>query len=184
MKLGILSFASFAFLVGACSGAAPADVETPSDSESSELRTGLCKESACGPAPMMSAERCSDGSIGGSTGRCVRDQGKCHWEIRHCPPEPPVTPPPVPPPTPVPVDCSAEGACGPALGMPTQLCEDGTEAGPICVDKGGVCGWEITTCPTPKGTACGKNVCTSSQICCDGIPFNVPTCVNGPLCPL
>lgn len=48
------------------------------------------------------------------------------------------------------VDCSAPDACGPALGMPNHLCPDGTTtAGPTgrCLDKGGVCGWEIIDCP-------------------------------------
>ena len=44
--------------------------------------------------------------------------------------------------------------CGPALGMPNLLCDDGIHySGPgACVDMGGTCGWEILTCPT---TPCG-----------------------------
>src|SRR6185369_12358723 len=42
-------------------------------------------------------------------------------------------------------------ACGPALGMPNRLCEDGVGvAGPTgnCLRNGdGTCGWEIASCP-------------------------------------
>lgn len=44
----------------------------------------------------------------------------------------------------------ADGACGPALGMPNYLCPDGvTVAGPTgnCLDMGGQCGWEVISCP-------------------------------------
>lgn len=48
-----------------------------------------CTEAECGPAPGCPAELCSDGSIGGCTGRCIRrDSGTCGWEIRTCPPGP------------------------------------------------------------------------------------------------
>jgi hypothetical protein len=83
------------------------------------------------------------------------------------------------------VDCSAPDACGPALGMPNRLCDDGkTTAGPTgrCLDKGGVCGWEIVECPSaltcfdnggslsPEVRACAKDEdCTSIDVqvdCC------------------
>lgn len=41
---------------------------------------------ACGPALGMPAVTCSDGSIGGNTGRCINNaDGTCGWEIRDCP---------------------------------------------------------------------------------------------------
>lgn len=41
--------------------------------------------------------------------------------------------------------------CGPPLGMPNYMCEDGTWAGPTgrCLrNTDGTCGWEIRACPT------------------------------------
>ena len=153
--------------------------EGTTDTASSEL--ALCNASACGPALGMPTLLCSDGSTGGSTGRCIRTKTtKCHWEIRQCPPAP--TPVPVPPPK---LDCTAGGACGPGLGMPSQLCWDGSTAGPTCVEKGGKCGWEITTCPAPPPElVCGKNVCSKGQTCCEGMPLPQPTCINGTMCPI
>ncbi len=44
---------------------------------------------ACGPALGMPAQKCSDGSIGGNTGKCLAQKdGSCAWEIRTCPPDP------------------------------------------------------------------------------------------------
>ena len=83
---------------------------------------------------------CPDGKTwGGPTGRCLDKGGACGWEILTCP-----APPPPPP-----IDCTAPNACGPALGMPNHLCPDGkTVAGPgPCIDQGGVCGWQIISCP-------------------------------------
>jgi hypothetical protein len=35
----------------------------------------------------MPTKQCSDGSLGGNTGRCLKhEDGKCGWEIRACPP--------------------------------------------------------------------------------------------------
>ncbi len=88
----------------------------------------------CGPAPAL-AKMCPDGSTSKTV--CVDTApGKCSWQIE-CPPSP------------TPLDCSAPGACGPALGLPNYLCPDGkTVAGPgPCVDQGGKCGWEIISCP-------------------------------------
>lgn len=51
-------------------------------------------------------------------------------------------------------DCSARGACGPALGMPAQMCSDGSLGGNTgrCLANGsGGCAWEIRTCPSDAG---------------------------------
>ena len=49
----------------------------------------LCDAEDCGPAPGMPAYTCEDGSVGGFTGRCLRqDDGACAWEIRDCDPAP------------------------------------------------------------------------------------------------
>jgi hypothetical protein len=48
-------------------------------------------------------------------------------------------------------DPCLDGACGPALGMPNYLCDDGvTIAGPTgsCLrGADGICGWEVIACP-------------------------------------
>lgn len=50
-------------------------------------KTDCSAPNACGPAPGMPAITCSDGSIGGNTGKCIQQaDGTCGWEIRQCPP--------------------------------------------------------------------------------------------------
>jgi len=45
-----------------------------------------CDRNECGPQMGMPNRRCPDGSIGGPTGRCLRQaNGKCAWEVRPCP---------------------------------------------------------------------------------------------------
>jgi len=45
-----------------------------------------CEKDRCGPALGMKSTPCSDGSIGGPTGRCIEHADKtCGWEIRSCP---------------------------------------------------------------------------------------------------
>jgi hypothetical protein len=48
---------------------------------------GLCEPSECGPQLGMPNRLCSDGSIGGPTGRCLEDPvtRRCGWEIASCP---------------------------------------------------------------------------------------------------
>jgi hypothetical protein len=51
--------------------------------------------------------------------------------------------------------CS-EAACGPQLGRPNDICEDGSTAGPTgrCLRAAnGTCAWEVTECPTVTGGA-------------------------------
>jgi hypothetical protein len=53
--------------------------------------SALCATRACGPALGMPNVLCPDGeSIGGPTGRCLRDPeaDTCGWEIAECPAEP------------------------------------------------------------------------------------------------
>ena len=45
-----------------------------------------CEQKRCGPQLGMKSTACSDGSIGGPTGRCIEHADKtCGWEIRSCP---------------------------------------------------------------------------------------------------
>ncbi len=56
-------------------------------------REASCSEAECGAKLRCPAIDCSDGSKGGCTGVCLRDdQGQCGWERRECP-EPPPPPP-------------------------------------------------------------------------------------------
>ncbi len=67
----------------------------------------------------------------------------------------------------LPVVGKADCDCGPALGMPNVLCEDGVSvAGPtgVCLQhEDGSCGWEIATCPA----ACGDAFCGEGFYCCN-----------------
>jgi len=187
----LIALAPLAAGLGACSCSPEGGdlTETPTDTDAAELK--LCGAAACGPALGMPAMLCSDGSTGGNTGRCIKTKGTtCHWEIRSCPePKPtpgPTTTVPVPPAPPPKLDCTANGACpSPAPASPSQLCWDGSTAGPTCVDGGGKCGWTITTCPpVPPELECGKSVCKKGQTCCSGVPFPQPTCIDGMMCPI
>ncbi|UJR80464.1 Kazal-type serine protease inhibitor domain-containing protein [Sandaracinus amylolyticus] len=45
-----------------------------------------CPVEQCGPPSRAPIIMCEDGSIGGNTGRCLRDEaGVCAWEMRECP---------------------------------------------------------------------------------------------------
>lgn len=55
--------------------------------EISECPLPDCDPADCGPQLGMPNERCEDGSIGGPTGRCLRNaDGVCGWEVVKCPP--------------------------------------------------------------------------------------------------
>jgi hypothetical protein len=179
-----LAIASWAALVGCSSGPDNADLtEDMIESRTAEL--SLCKKKYCGPTLGAPSVVCADGSVGGPTGRCIHhaDANRCSWEQRECPKDPAPTPSPVPPPV---KDCGASGACpGPAPGAPNYTCDDGSTAGPVCsTTADGSCGWVIKTCPEPTPATCGKKLCGKTQTCCEGIPFNEPTCVEGTMCPI
>ena len=49
-------------------------------------QTAECTEAECGPPPACPVYECPDGSLGGCTGICFRnDAGDCAWEVRDCP---------------------------------------------------------------------------------------------------
>lgn len=63
--------------------------------------------------------------------------------------------------------------CGPALGLPNRLCEDGTSSGPTgrCLrHDDGTCGWEVLSCPAP--TRCGG---LHGVVCAEGMFCDFPT---------
>lgn len=121
-----------------------------------------CDPTACGPAPGAPAFICPDGSVGGNTGRCVMDaSGSCSWEFRDCP-------------TPRPEECSPT-ECGPAPGVPSYECPDGSIGGStgrcLRLSEGG-CGWEIRECPDPTAACtdaeCGPAPASPAYECPDG----------------
>ena len=135
------------------------------------LGDDACAKEACGGMPEIA---CADGSSP-FTGRCLaKSDGKCGWEPRTCPDKPaecttcaiaeiacadgssPYTGKCFTDKAGVctaeykgcPGECAKE-ACGPALGMPSYTCEDGTTGGPTgrCLkNAAGTCGWEVKTC--------------------------------------
>jgi hypothetical protein len=45
-----------------------------------------CRVEECGPPLRAATIMCEDGSLGGNTGRCLREaDGSCGWELRECP---------------------------------------------------------------------------------------------------
>lgn len=58
------------------------------------LGADLCASVECGTELEVPARLCGDGSHGGYTGRCMRDEtvSACHWEILDCPPLPSCAP--------------------------------------------------------------------------------------------
>jgi len=124
-----------------------------------------CEEVECGPAPGAPAFLCEDGTVGGNTGRCIRnDEGSCGWEMRDCPA----------------IETCDESECGPMPGMPAIECDDGSIGGNTgrCILYGDMCGWEIRECPVGDCTTngCGPNPYGMPNYqCADGE-------VGGPIC--
>lgn len=104
-----------------------------------------CEPTACGPALGMPNRPCSDGTIAGPTGRCLRQpDGACGWEVLTCASGPP---------------CVRGGCSG-------QLCVEEGDGGistcefrpeyacyrdAVCARQpSGACGWT----PTPALAAC------------------------------
>lgn len=62
------------------------------------------------------------------------------------------------------------GECGPALGMPSWLCADGTTGGPTgrCLRQAnGGCGWEIRECPAKLCGGIAGFACPDGFDCVD-----------------
>jgi hypothetical protein len=128
-----------------------------------------CPIEACGPALGMPSFDCWDGSIGGSTGRCIEhDGGVCGWEVLECPPPP---------------ACQPED-CGLAPGMPNWPCDDGSAGGPACIPAtDGACGWAILECPEAGTcddiTKCGPALGMPAFVCEDGsVGGNTGQCLD------
>ncbi len=119
---------------------------------------GDCVVEDCG-TPVLGSYVCPDGSLGGSTGRCIRNEDEvCAWEIRECPD----------------TDTGCEpDDCGPEPRLPTLLCEDGTLGGFTgnCLpDEEGGCYWEIRECDYIECDVarCGPEPGVATWECPDG----------------
>src|SRR5687768_1991301 len=82
-----LTLVGFTMLVVACGG--PVSLGTTSQNLGKDSDAGdsgaVCPAGACGPALGMPSRVCPDGSVGGSTGRCLSTPTGCGWEVRECP---------------------------------------------------------------------------------------------------
>ena len=97
----------------------------------------------------MPAQQCSDGSVGGNTGRCIRTGAGCGWEVRECP-------------APAAGGCVKSGCSG------TMCVEPGKEMASTCEFKAEYACYRTAACerqpdnacaftPTPELTACLAN---------------------------
>jgi hypothetical protein len=97
-----------------------------------------CAADACGPALGMPAQQCSDGSVGGNTGRCIQNpDGACGWEIRECPAATTTN------------DCIKSGCSG------TRCTEPGDDLATTCEMKPEYACYRDATCERQAGGACG-----------------------------
>src|SRR5436853_4099788 len=73
-----------AVIVAACGPKSPP--KPPPDPDPTPDPVVECDAGACGPRLGMPTQQCADGSVGGNTGRCLKEpDGACGWEIRECP---------------------------------------------------------------------------------------------------
>lgn len=122
---------------------APIDTRAPGDE---------CDVAECGPPLRIATLMCADGSTGGFTGRCFRDETlACGWEIRACPTE--------------------EVSCGGRRVGGAVACPDGQycayEPSDICgwADAPGVCRPRPDACITLHDPVCGCDGVTYSNAC-------------------
>lgn len=81
-------------------------------------------------------------------------------------------------------DCNAPGACGPALGMPSKVCPDGSiggNTGRCLANADGTCGWEIRECPAPACFDATGGLDPSYKACktaadCVVVPYQLDCC--------
>lgn len=177
LRASLATLASVLLLAG-CGGRLDIPSDTAGDGGVGDTGTDtgvLCDDpSACGPAIRMPAITCWDGSIGGNTGRCLKQtDGSCGWEIRECPPEKTCTGKPG--------ECGASnlycarpvGACGgmgkcaakpdgcPTIYAPVCGCDGATYGNTCAADTAGVtvarsgeCSTTTKACNPSAGMGC------------------------------
>jgi len=137
-----------------------------------------CDKAECGPQLGLPNWPCEDGSIGGPTGRCIRNSaGSCGWEINNCP------------------RAGVGGAGGasqggqgnagtPSTGGATSTDCGGCSSGQICVFQNGgpgpshfICATQ-SVCSAPSACACivGQGLCQPNLM---GNPARYCMCENG-----
>jgi eight-cysteine-cluster-containing protein len=120
----------------------------PKTQEPTPKPSGACAAGACGPALGMPAQQCSDGSVGGNTGRCiVLGDGTCGWEIRECP-APPQT-----------GDCLKTGCSG------TICAEPGNDVMTTCEYKAEYACYQTASCVRQADGNCGWTQTPELQAC-------------------
>ncbi len=112
-----------------------------------------CTTEMCGPAIRSPSYTCEDGTLGGNTGRCLRNtDGKCGWQVIDCPRK-----------------CT-DAECG--APPPVAPCPGGTGPTVTCARRAdATCGWNVGEC---MATACEKvtslsRACTTKADCTYGI---------------
>ena len=109
----------------------------------------LCEPIDCGPRPGLPNWLCEDGSVGGPTGRCLRNaDGACGWEINDCP-QPP-------------------RGCGARLGMTCdrdEYCDFPDRALCGATDQTGVCQPRPDVCERILAPVCGCDGQTYGNAC-------------------
>lgn len=129
------------------------------------LGADLCGASDCGSELAVPSRLCADGTTGGYTGRCMRDEAvtACHWEIVDCPPLP---------------ECRAAD-CG---SFPVAYTADANESVECRRDADGACRWVVMELPGCEPTDCGPAPeSAAAVICSDGaLGGFTGACVIGP----
>jgi len=129
------------------------------------LGADLCGSSDCGSELAVPSRQCADGTTGGYTGRCMRDEAvtTCHWEILDCAPLPAC----------VPDDCGLFPVAFTVTPDESVECRRGVD---------GVCQWTVMELPGCEPTDCGPAPESATAVICgDGaLGGFTGVCVIGP----
>jgi hypothetical protein len=107
--------------------------------------TLVCSATDCGPSPDIAALKCSDGSVGGFTGKCLPTSAGCKWEIR---------------------DCPGTGACK-VTGCSGQICSDTDVATDCSWTESYACYKKVGICERDAAGKCGWKATEELKACLD-----------------